>query len=685
MTTTYNTRTSLAAYVDALYGPSMQAISRVLTQSNGYLQNLANTASSAADTAQAAATTATNAASQAQSDYNKTNILFLSFGKTWYGDLSSDPTDNPNDGGPLDIGARYWNTTDNKIRIYTSSGWQDFDAQAEHLHQEAALSASQAAQSANNAQSAANTATNAANSVQADVIQIQKDLSELETLFTLPLPPNEIPQVNSGGNGFNFVKPALLGVTAWNSNIANNGGYPQYSVVCDPNIPGLLYESRSNYNTQRPSFNAQYWSFFSPPIAISVEAFGVTNDPGGTNVEANTQAYTRALQQSAGQYKLVHPMTLQVTVNQINITNSNIDWEMNGNITLANNQNTNIVFISGDLVNIRISGVGTFWGNSAHNTDTNTPSSPGMGACINVNSPVAGQDTPYQANNVRVEGVQLTDATYAFFGNNCAGGVVSGCQIWNTTYGAIFRAGSNNCILNNNILGNSQLGCGLNGPCYNSIIKGNLIYSNGNQAMNMWVDDNQDNGPQWCLIENNYVHDNGGGGIIMQTSNPNQHFQTIRIQNNHFQNNAVKQHTNDILVQTCNEISIMNNTFDRCMQDYTTSLNGDCPNSVWVDGVSSQVVIKGNIFKDTGSSTHPGIPLWVQGPSRCAVVNNTFWDTTGVTQQWFGGSITTQGVVEYNTFLGYPKNGTGSITLPGESGGSSNSRSSTPPIYPTPF
>ena len=216
MTTTYNTRTSLAAYVDALYGPSMQAISRVLTQSNGYLQGLANTASTAATTATAAANTATNAASQAQSDYNKTNVLFVSFGKTWYGDLPADPTENPNSGGPLNIGARYWNTTDNKIRIYTSTGWQDFDAQAEQLQQEAAISASQAAKSASEAETAGNAATAAANAIQADIIQIQKDLSELEALFTLPLPPNEIPQVNSTGTGFNFVPASTLGGIEFN-------------------------------------------------------------------------------------------------------------------------------------------------------------------------------------------------------------------------------------------------------------------------------------------------------------------------------------------------------------------------------------------------------------------------------------------------------------------------------------
>ena len=223
MAIVYNTRTSLAAYVDALYSPYLKAVSRILSDSNGYLQQLASqaqaavtSASQSASSAEQSAQTASTAASNALSDYNKTNVLFVSFGKTWYGDLPSDPTDNPNTGGPLNIGARYWNTTDNKIRIYTSTGWQDYDAQAEQLQQEASISAAQAAKSASEAQAASNAATAAANAIQADVIQIQKDLSELEELFTFPLPANEIPQVNSTGTGFDFVPSNTLGGIEFN-------------------------------------------------------------------------------------------------------------------------------------------------------------------------------------------------------------------------------------------------------------------------------------------------------------------------------------------------------------------------------------------------------------------------------------------------------------------------------------
>ena len=656
MTTTYNTRTSLAAYVDALYGPSMQAISRVLTQSNGYLQGLANTASAAATAATTAATTASNAANQAQSDYNKTNILFVSFGKTWYGDLPSDPTENPNTGGPLNIGARYWNTTDNKIRIYTSTGWQDFDAEAEQLQQEAAISASQAAKSASEAETASNAATAAANAIQADVIQIQKDLSELEALFTFPLPPNEIPQVNSTGTGFDFVKSGLLGVTAWNSTIANNGGYPQYAVVCDPTLPGVLYESKVSANAQKPSLNSSNWSLFTSPSHVPVTAFGVVNDPTGQNVEANTQAYTNAITACAGLYTLVHPLGLTVVVNELKIEASkNICWELNGTLILNNNVNSNVVNLVGEIHNFYLFGSGTINGSLNTNTKTNMGSVTydSVGACICVNAIAGpeglGNNAPL-SNNINIEGITLKNAQYAFFGNNCQNSSVRKCIATQTTYGIIFSNGDSNVVDNNIASWNAQLGIGLNNVIYNSSIQSNRVFSNWNQGLNIWADSDY-TPPQFCIVRDNFVYDNGTDGLNVNRGEGSNLITDLKVLNNVFQNNAMQGSGNDICATGVNELMISGNLLDRCCAQYKGKLSSS-PNSVWIDSNCEQIDIHSNTFKNVGSSINYGIQLWLNNPSRGTVHSNTFMDTLAVTQGWIGGTITTDSQINYNINLG---------------------------------
>jgi hypothetical protein len=126
--------------------------------------NAANSATAASTSASNAATSATSAAASATSAANS----FDSFDDRYLGAKSSNPSLD-NDNQTLLIGALYWNTSANEIRVWSGSSW--VAVQTTSAAVAAANSATNAANSATaastSATSAATSATNAANSATA--------------------------------------------------------------------------------------------------------------------------------------------------------------------------------------------------------------------------------------------------------------------------------------------------------------------------------------------------------------------------------------------------------------------------------------------------------------------------------------------------------------------------------------
>jgi hypothetical protein len=121
----------------------------------------ATAASASASTATAKAAEAAQSAADAAAAQAAAEASLASFRSTYLGELNADPTLDGN-GNPVMIGAEYFNTVANKLKVYTSTGWQFYDATAQTASQNAALSASQAASSAATSQSYATTAINKA-------------------------------------------------------------------------------------------------------------------------------------------------------------------------------------------------------------------------------------------------------------------------------------------------------------------------------------------------------------------------------------------------------------------------------------------------------------------------------------------------------------------------------------------
>ena len=103
-------------------------------------------------TTQGLATVASTAATDATGAAAALNAALASFRSKYLGSFAADPTVDGN-GDALTIGAEYFNSVSNKLRIYSASGWADYDAAAQTEVTNAALSAAAAAGSASSANS----------------------------------------------------------------------------------------------------------------------------------------------------------------------------------------------------------------------------------------------------------------------------------------------------------------------------------------------------------------------------------------------------------------------------------------------------------------------------------------------------------------------------------------------------
>jgi hypothetical protein len=127
--------------------------------------NAASSKTAAAGSATAAASSATAAAGSATSaaaDRATVQGILTTMNALYLGNKATAPTLD-NSGNPLVQGAEYFDTTKQLLRVYTSTGWKDYDADAQTQAVNATASASAAAGSASGA------ATSAANAHTSEV------------------------------------------------------------------------------------------------------------------------------------------------------------------------------------------------------------------------------------------------------------------------------------------------------------------------------------------------------------------------------------------------------------------------------------------------------------------------------------------------------------------------------------
>ena len=130
----------------------------IATTQAGIATTQATTATNQANTATTQAGIATTQATAAAGSAAALTAALASFRSKFLGQFATDPTVDGN-GNPLTAGAEYFNTTSQKLRVYSGTAWGDYDQTAQTATQNATLSAAQAAGSATTAGNGATTAT----------------------------------------------------------------------------------------------------------------------------------------------------------------------------------------------------------------------------------------------------------------------------------------------------------------------------------------------------------------------------------------------------------------------------------------------------------------------------------------------------------------------------------------------
>lgn len=215
-------RTSFTRTVESILLQTLTGAKQILSASNSYLQQLvattrqlsvdaANSATASQNSANdsaASASASAASASNAKDSQTRVTALYLSFSRQWYGELNSDPDVDPINGGPPLVGAQYYNLTTKIIRQYTVDGWQDYDLDAQHQSQNAAMSASQSAASAA-------VSTNQANIATAMAQQTTNDRNLIQTIMGPIVVPNasyalRYTRVNSAGTAYETRTPGQV-------------------------------------------------------------------------------------------------------------------------------------------------------------------------------------------------------------------------------------------------------------------------------------------------------------------------------------------------------------------------------------------------------------------------------------------------------------------------------------------
>lgn len=411
-------------------------------------------------------------------------------------------------------------------------------------------------------------------------------------------------------------------------------------------------------------------------VEKSIESYGVVNDPDGSLISENTSAYLAALKDSAGKYRLVHPANISVVLNTI-VTGSldKIYLKMDGYWTLAASQKASILDISG-WTNFVITGNGTFDGNKSNQTGATYPDV--LGGIIS--NTVSTQDTSTQTNSA---GESLTDVppmpVSATTKNYTTDGLIQGititnCWNWPLCLSGIERVRVNETTLKNSSSSpqffDSATDCWFTNNEVYDITDGGFVFYRGNSRCGAYGnnvhDCNQGIGvyaeydmlpvDSFIMITNNFVWNNKDGGIGITTgmTPPKTNQQRILVSNNILNDNNINGRVGggSIGIVGANGVLLKNNIiYGDGSTVVATSSATTKTYSIFVDGVSENIVIDGNQIADIGSENNPGYGIWLSSTNNCVVSNNTIYNssgTSGYTAALLSGSFGSNGSLYNN-------------------------------------
>lgn len=404
-------------------------------------------------------------------------------------------------------------------------------------------------------------------------------------------------------------------IQAWDSSVANNGtGYPKYAVVADPNGSGTLYMSLSDKNSNAPTpiGSNDSWICIPPSRIISVEAFGLVNDPSGENASANTTAFQNAVDAINNDYinfALYIPYNYQLTLNGSFTFDQPTHLLVDGQVTFQSDGGFN--FYNTAI----LEGQGTVYNATISCSDSvvlkNIQLYDGGGVTLE-NDNNAFFNVKFATNNVDV----------SFSGN------ISNTRFYNCSFNGGIQGGSNslsgiyfyNCRFNQETETNTMID--FVGTTVNKAILSGCYFSN-------------------CQL----------GSIEFNSQSSSSLSTDISIVDCIFDNNGQAEASNDIALYYCQSVTIKGCELKNSSNAATNLTSGQSIASVYIDATCNDILITDCTFSNIGQlniSGGSGYGIEANNVDGLMVVKNTFRNAKAVMIAPCKGTLTQSGYVEGN-------------------------------------
>ena len=408
-------------------------------------------------------------------------------------------------------------------------------------------------------------------------------------------------------------------IQAWQSSVAYNGtGYPKYAVVADPNYMGVLYMSLVDNNSAEPNFiyPVSQWLTLPPNRILSVETFGVVNDPNQQRVNENSEAFLQAVNlfnDTNGLIGLYVPGGFTFSVNQMYWFNYNLRLILDGIINFTGAGD--FLTINGVARNV-ITGCGQIKGNN-------------QGTVIKCNS------------SVIIDGIQVQ------------GGAPYG--IWVT--GGYSFINNVNCSFNENDIYINVANVWVNGAYIASgiqlgtcaqvkIANVNFFYCT-NTAIS--VDPNF-TGIQDLMISGCYFNLCERGAISIVGKN-NAIIYNLTIEDCHFFSTGTKGASSDIYIDYSQQVQVLKNSSNG-NSNSATNISGSNSISAFVFGSNiNNLVVKDNLILNPGPlNGRYSYGMWFESSTNTIVKENIIQNSNNTLLAPMGGNIGNSFIVEGNTY-----------------------------------
>ena len=404
-------------------------------------------------------------------------------------------------------------------------------------------------------------------------------------------------------------------IQAWQQTVVDAmNGYPKYAVVADPNGSGTLYMSLSDNNTTQPNpmGSTNTWICIPPSRIISVEAFGVVNDPIGSNATANTTAFqdaVNALNSGYLNFALYIPYNYSLTLNGSFTFTTPTHLIIDGQVTFQNSgelnfNNTAILEGQGTIYSVTITC-------SSNIFMKNIELYNGGGVSLANNNNIF-QNVKFSTNNVDV----------SFAGN------ISNIYFYNCSFKEGIQGGSANLT---------------------EIYFYNCTFTQGN-GTNPLFDFISTTASQilfsGCIFLNCEL-----GAIAFNSQSSSSLTTDISILDCVFDNNGQSEALNDIQLYYCQAVTIKGCVFKNNSNAATNLTSGQTIASVYIDATCNDILVTDCMFSNIGQlniSGGSGYGIEANNVENLMIVKNTFRNAKAVMIAPCTGTLTQTGYVEGN-------------------------------------